>query len=68
MASGATSASLACGVLDFEGAGLGDPAINLAAVSWCGKPCLRHFLAAYPDPAAPVLRGRARCYWSTHAL
>lgn len=57
------------GVLDFGSAGLGDPAVDLAAIlATAGEDerFLRHFLAAYPELASGV--DRARFYRGTFAL
>jgi aminoglycoside 2''-phosphotransferase len=56
------------GVIDFSAAGLGDPAVDLAALSWYGEAFLEPVFAAYPELAAPALQERARFYRSTHAL
>jgi aminoglycoside 2''-phosphotransferase len=55
------------GVIGFGAAGLGDPAVDLAAFSWYGEPILARFFAAYPKLAAPAVRERARFYRSAHA-
>lgn len=57
------------GVLDFGSAGLGDPAVDLAAIlATAGQDerFLRQFLAAYPELASGV--DRARFYGGTFAL
>jgi aminoglycoside 2''-phosphotransferase len=56
------------GVIDFGAAGLGDAAVDLAALSWYGEPFLERFFVGYPELAAPAVRERARFYRSTHAL
>ena len=56
------------GVIDFGAAGMGDPAVDLAALSWYGELFLGQFFSAYPELAAPDVRARARFYRSTHAL
>jgi aminoglycoside 2''-phosphotransferase len=56
------------GVIDFGFAGLGDPAVDLAALSWYGEAFLDQIFTAYPDLAAPEVQARARFYRSTHAL
>lgn len=55
------------GILDFGFAGLGDPAIDVAAVSTYGQPFLTHFIRAYPDLDETML-ARARFYKGTYAL
>lgn len=54
------------GVIDFASTALGDPAIDLAALSTLGERLLAHLLEAWP--AAPGLLPRARFYRSTFAL
>lgn len=56
------------GVIDFGAAGLGDPAVDLAALSWYGEPFLQQVFATYPGLAAPAVQARARFYRGTHAL
>ena len=56
------------GVIDFAGAGLGYPAVDLAALSWYGEPFLQQVFVTYPQLAAPTVQARARFYRSTHAL
>jgi aminoglycoside 2''-phosphotransferase len=56
------------GVIDFGFAGLGDPAVDLAALSWYGAAFLDQCFTAYPELAAPAVQERARFYRSTHAL
>jgi aminoglycoside 2''-phosphotransferase len=56
------------GVIDFGAAGVGDPAVDLAALSWYGEGFLAQFFTAYPELAAPSIQERARFYRSTHAL
>lgn len=55
-----------CGVIDFGSAGLGDPAVDLAALSTYGEPFLACALPAYPAMAAML--PRARLYRQTFAL
>lgn len=54
------------GIIDFGFAGLGDPAIDIAAVSTLGKPFFRHFRPLYPN-IEPLLQ-RADFYRGTYAL
>ena len=61
----ATSGALT-GVIDFASAAIGDPAIDLAALSTLGERMLGHLLAAWP--AAEALLERARFYRGTFAL
>jgi aminoglycoside 2''-phosphotransferase len=56
------------GVIDFGFAGVGDPAVDLAALSWYGDAFLHRVYSVYPELAAPTLQERARFYRSTHAL
>lgn len=56
------------GVIDFGAAGLGDPAVDLAALSWFGESFLQQVFVTYPGLAAPAVQARARFYRSTHAL
>ncbi len=56
------------GVVDFGSAGLGDPAVDLAALSWYGEAFLDQCFTAYPELAAPAVQERARFYRGTHAL
>lgn len=61
-----TSARLVTGVIDFGSAGLGDPAVDLAALSTMGGAVEAAALAEYPEAAA--YRERAAFYRSTFAL
>ncbi len=54
------------GVIDFSFAGLGDPALDLAAISTCGDPFFQQVRNAYP--ASNILVERAQFYKSTYAL
>lgn len=54
------------GVIDFDFAGLGDPALDLAALSTYGEAFLARGLSAYPELAAML--PRARRYRATFAL
>lgn len=59
------------GVIDFSGAGLGDPAVDLAAAAMSepfgyGEPFLRRLVRAYPEMLTAL--ERARFYASTFAL
>lgn len=54
------------GVIDFASAGIGDPAIDLAALSTLSERMLAQLLAAWP--AARALLPRARFYRGTFAL
>lgn len=56
------------GVIDFGFAGMGDPAVDLAALSWYGETFLHRVYSVYPELAAPAVQERARFYRSTHAL
>ena len=56
------------GVIDFGAAGLGDAAVDLAALAGYGGAFLERVFAAYPELADPPVQGRARFYRSTHAL
>jgi aminoglycoside 2''-phosphotransferase len=56
------------GVIDFGFAGLGDPAVDLAALSWYGETFLYQVFSVYPELAAPSVQERARFYRGTHAL
>ena len=56
------------GVIDFGAAGLGDPAVDLAAISWYGPSFLESVFLDYPQLASAAIRARARFYQSTHAL
>jgi aminoglycoside 2''-phosphotransferase len=56
------------GVIDFGAAGLGDAAVDLAALSGYGERFLERIFADYPELAAPDIQKRARFYRSTHAL
>jgi aminoglycoside 2''-phosphotransferase len=55
-------------VIDFGATGIGDPAVDLAALSWYGDAFLQQVLGIYPDMADPTVQARARFYRSTHAL
>jgi aminoglycoside 2''-phosphotransferase len=59
---------VANGVIDFGAAGLGDPAVDLAALSWYGEAFLQQVFVAYPELADPAVQTRANFYRSTHAL
>jgi aminoglycoside 2''-phosphotransferase len=54
------------GIIDFDSAGLGDPAVDLAAISCYGESFFERFCAVYPAEAA--LLERARFYKGTFAL
>ena len=54
------------GIIDFDSAGLGDPAIDIAAISCYGESFFERFCAVYPAEAA--LLERARFYKGTYAL
>ncbi len=54
------------GVIDFGSAGVGDPAVDLAAASCYGPPIFRAFCQVYPADAAMLQR--ARFYKGTFAL
>jgi len=54
------------GIIDFDDIGLGDPAIDIAAVSTYGKPFFERFCTAYPE-IEPML-ARAQFYHGTYAL
>jgi aminoglycoside 2''-phosphotransferase len=54
------------GVIDFGSAGLGDPAVDIAALSTLGPEVLARALVAYPE--ASVYLERAEFYRSTFAL
>ncbi|HEU0027083.1 MAG TPA: phosphotransferase [Ktedonobacterales bacterium] len=54
------------GVIDFSSAGLGDPAMDIAALSTLGDAVLDRALIAYPEAAAYL--ERAAFYRSTFAL
>ncbi len=54
------------GVIDFGSAGLGDPAVDIAALSTLGQPILNRALVAYPEAAGYL--DRAAFYRSTFAL
>jgi aminoglycoside 2''-phosphotransferase len=58
----------ATGVLDWASAAIGDPAVDLAAVSWYGEAFMRGFDTAYPELSEGPARRRAEFYRSTHAL
>ena len=55
-----------CGVIDFGFAGIGDPAIDIAAVSTLEQRLFIHFQKVYPD-ITPLLQ-RAAFYKGTYAL
>jgi aminoglycoside 2''-phosphotransferase len=57
-----------CGVIDFGSAGLGDPAVDLAALSWYGEAFLSRVYLVYPELAVPAVQERARFYRGTRAL
>lgn len=54
------------GVIDFEFAGIGDPALDIAAVSTLGEALFGRFAAAYP--IIETMLPRARFYRGTYAL
>lgn len=54
------------GIVDFSEAGIGDPAVDLAAASCFGEEMYAGICAAYP--AADALLARARFYRGTFAL
>jgi aminoglycoside 2''-phosphotransferase len=60
------SARRVTGVIDFGGVTLGDPAVDIAALSCYGEPFLALGAPAYPGMAA--LLPRARLYRATFAL
>ena len=55
-----------CGIIDFGSAGLGDPAIDLAAVSTFGDPFFQRILKHYP--ATQTVLDRVAFYRGTFAL
>ena len=55
-----------CGVIDFGFAGIGDPAMDIAAISTLEPRLFSHFQKVYPD-IAPILQ-RAAFYKGTYAL
>jgi aminoglycoside 2''-phosphotransferase len=57
---------IATGVIDFGHAGVGDPAIDAAAVPWTPTPFFEGLTAAYPDLA--TASDRIRFYRGTFAL
>jgi aminoglycoside 2''-phosphotransferase len=54
------------GIIDFDSAGLGDPAVDLAAISCYGESFFERFCTVYPAEAA--LLERARFYKGTYGL
>ncbi|MBL8096325.1 MAG: aminoglycoside phosphotransferase family protein [Anaerolineales bacterium] len=54
------------GIIDFDGAGLGDPAVDLAAASCWGEGFFEDICSAYPDVEQHL--GRAVFYRGTFAL
>jgi aminoglycoside 2''-phosphotransferase len=54
------------GVIDFGFAGLGDPAVDIAAISTTGEPFFRRLYAVYPG--IPAMLERAHFYRGTYAL
>ena len=54
------------GVIDFDGMGLGDPAIDIAAASCYGEAFTRRFRPAYPE--VDSMMERTRFYKGTFAL
>ena len=54
------------GIIDFGSCALGDPAVDVAALSTYGEPFLRRALATYPEMEAML--SRARFYRGTFAL
>jgi len=56
----------ATGVIDFGHAGVGDPAVDLAALPWTPRPFFEGLAAAYPD--VDVTADRVRFYRGTFAL
>ena len=54
------------GIIDFGSCALGDPAVDVAALSTYGEDFLRRALAAYPEMEAML--GRARFYRGSFAL
>ncbi len=56
------------GIIDFGSAAMGDPAVDLAALSWYGDAFVAALSNGYPAFADPGVRSRAAFYRSTHAL
>jgi aminoglycoside 2''-phosphotransferase len=56
------------GVIDFASAAMGDPAVDLAGLSWYGEAFVAALSEGYPTLADHALRSRARFYRSTFAL
>jgi len=54
------------GIIDFGSAGLGDPAVDIAAAMTFGESFFNHYYAVYPGIAALI--ERANFYQSTFAL
>jgi aminoglycoside 2''-phosphotransferase len=54
------------GVIDFSFAGVGDPAIDAAAISTFGEPFLERMFPCYPELA--TMLDRVRFYCGTYAL
>ncbi len=54
------------GIIDFEFAAIGDPALDIAALSTLGDTLFGRFAAAYP--AIETMLPRARFYRGTYAL
>lgn len=56
------------GIIDFSSTAIGDPAVDLAGLSWYGEGFVDALAEAYPALADPRLRSRAAFYRSTFAL
>ena len=54
------------GIIDFGGLGLGDPALDIAAISCFGKPFLKRFCLVYPQVES--MEERAHFYKGFFAL
>ncbi len=54
------------GIIDFGFAGFGDPAIDIAGISWYGEAFMGQFSRAYPETGS--MMERARFYRGTFAL
>lgn len=54
------------GVIDFDGMGLGDPVLDIAAASCYGEDFTRQFHLVYPE--VDSMMERARFYKGTYAL
>jgi aminoglycoside 2''-phosphotransferase len=56
------------GIIDFGSAAIGDPAVDLAGLSWYGDIFVEALAERYSAFADPALRSRSRFYRSTFAL